>query len=329
MSRCEHYQELISRLIDGDLDVRERAELDEHIRGCADCSAVFSAFAMVSKAIGDDLEEVPLDMHESIMCDIRREELRKRERLPSILRVVLAAAACLAVIVGLSLGFSPTLRDKLLPRAAAKSAQAIATDATTVTEAALFRGAVPEAAVPEAADAVYGAGPGEADGDREPEPEADGALAAEAAGADDDELPLDSGESAEGEAVWTDVTAEVPAETAPEANAATAEDALPDARVDAAAEEPQEPEEPQVETRDLSGWMDLTLLRQLLGSEPTELDPAELKGDLLVKILVQDAEGPCEVALYARDGKLYWYDPAARALRLATVSPRQLLDFLG
>lgn len=113
MSRCEEYQELISRMVDGELSDRRRAALEEHIRTCEDCAALYSAFSALSRQIGEDLEEVPLDLRENVMAEIRREGIRRKNRIPVALRGVLAAAACLAVIVGVSLGVSPQLRGRI------------------------------------------------------------------------------------------------------------------------------------------------------------------------------------------------------------------------
>ena len=119
MSRCEEYQELISRMVDEEPPDRRKAALEEHIRTCEDCAALYSAFSALSRQIGEDLEEVPLDLRENVMAEIRREEVRRKNRIPTALRGILAAAACLAVIVGVSLGVSPQLRGRL--SAAARS----------------------------------------------------------------------------------------------------------------------------------------------------------------------------------------------------------------
>lgn len=108
MTNCDDYQELISRLLDGDLSKAERAELAEHVKSCPDCAAVYVAFRSLSEHLGEDLEEVPSALHETIMADVRREGLRARNsahRAHRTWHYVLTAAACLVLLVsaGLSL----------------------------------------------------------------------------------------------------------------------------------------------------------------------------------------------------------------------------------
>ena len=146
MSQCDHYQELISRLIDEDLDARERSELEQHLKTCSDCALLFEAFARISDGIGGELEDTPLDMRESIMAEIRRTELRRRERIPAILRVVMGLAAAVAVVAGVTLGVSPTLRDRLAARATGAEMPMISMQASS------DKAAPEEAAAMEAAD---------------------------------------------------------------------------------------------------------------------------------------------------------------------------------
>ena len=43
MSQCEFYQELISRMVDGDLSAREEADLARHIETCPDSAQQYQA----------------------------------------------------------------------------------------------------------------------------------------------------------------------------------------------------------------------------------------------------------------------------------------------
>ena len=97
MSPCEKYQELISRMVDGELTAREEADLADHIESCTACAALFRAFSAISGQIGEDLEDAPLDLRENVMAEIRREELRKKNRIPTIFRAVMSTAACAAI----------------------------------------------------------------------------------------------------------------------------------------------------------------------------------------------------------------------------------------
>ena len=131
---------------------------------------------------------------------------------------------------------------------------------------------------------------------------------------------------------------------APESNAASAAtqtavtDAAPaEARTDAAEQEPLAEEaaptqsEPAVEpeTRDLTGWLELSSLRTLLGGGETELDRTALQQDAKLVLLVRHAGESCSVTIYEHEGKLYWYDPSVDAVYLSDLTWQQLLDFLG
>ena len=158
MSQCENYQELISRMVDGDLSAREEADLARHIETCPDCAALFQAFSALSHRIGEDLEESPFDLRDNVMAEIHREEIRRRNRIPTILRSVLSAAACVALIVGVYLGVSITQGKNLVtaayeaaPAAAEENTAAAEEDVRAMPEAA--PAAAEEAPAEEAADA--------------------------------------------------------------------------------------------------------------------------------------------------------------------------------
>ena len=121
MNSCEYYQELICRLIDGELSEEGRAVLAQHLRECPECAAVYDAFAGISQAMGDDMQEPPADMAANIMAQIRRSALTelngenkqvaavkssrtnkhtgKKKGMPGGVKVLLSAAACLALVV--------------------------------------------------------------------------------------------------------------------------------------------------------------------------------------------------------------------------------------
>ena len=147
MSQCEFYQELISRMVDGDLSALEEADLARHIETCPDCAALFQAFSAISGQIGEDLEEAPFDLRDNVMAEIHREEIRRRNRIPTILRSVLSAAACVALIAGVYLGVSIT-QGKNLVTAAYDAAPAAAEEKVAAAGAEVR--AMPEAAPAEA-----------------------------------------------------------------------------------------------------------------------------------------------------------------------------------
>ena len=302
MSSCEKYQELISRMIDGDLSTREEADLARHLDECPACAALFSAFSAVSRQIGSDLEEPPAELLENVMADVRREEIRRKNRLPTVIRSVLSVAAVAAVIVGVYWGvnLSRSTQPATLSAAAYESGAAEETAATTVTEDCAEEAAEPEVFAGRGIEAA---------------PASQSAM---------DAVPMPT------QAPMPNAVEkrEVPAE-----ESATYEDALP-VEEDEAAPEPAPLPEPAPEAEDgtpvwdLSAW-DLSLLRDMLGGKPTELDPAELEAALLGRILVRDQEQVLSVPVYSRDGVLYYLDPLRGAVYQAELSPAELMAFLG
>lgn len=131
MKTCEEVQELISRLLDGELNEEEQADVAEHLASCPDCRAMHEAFRSLSGAIAEELEEPPASLHETVMADVRREALRRRQAAPRRVRTLLAVAACAALVI---LGVGN------LPRMGASAPKYAAT------------GAAPEAAVMEEAE---------------------------------------------------------------------------------------------------------------------------------------------------------------------------------
>lgn len=99
MNSCEYYQELISRMIDDELSAEESAVLAQHLESCPECSAMYQAFSGISQAIAEDMEEPPEYLRESIMAELRREQIKKENRKKFRWKNVLATAACLAVVV--------------------------------------------------------------------------------------------------------------------------------------------------------------------------------------------------------------------------------------
>lgn len=114
MTSCETYQEMISRMLDGDLSAEERAGLSEHVKGCPDCAAAYVAFRSLSESIGEDLAEPPAGLHRRVMEEVRSQQgagrvvkLRRRQWTN-----LLAVAACFALIVSAALMPRSGLFDK-------------------------------------------------------------------------------------------------------------------------------------------------------------------------------------------------------------------------
>ena len=144
---CDAALEYISRLVDEDLTAEESDALYEHMRGCADCCAVFAAFSSVSAANREHTAEPPARLNERVMRAIKRHNAEKKLfPLPKALRVTLPAAACFVVLAIGAL--------TLLPRI-----QTMGRGTETMEEAAFvsMSAAEPENAIAEA-DVVTNAG---------------------------------------------------------------------------------------------------------------------------------------------------------------------------
>ena len=99
MNVCERYEELISALLDGELSAEEEAEVRAHMADCPDCRAMYEAFAAVGEALRE--QDVPDTLHSGIMETVTAAEKASRTQHTIVrLRPVLAAAACLVVLVG-------------------------------------------------------------------------------------------------------------------------------------------------------------------------------------------------------------------------------------
>ena len=101
---CSYYQELISRMLDEDLPPVEQKVLQAHLPNCEACSAMYKSFAALSDALEEQLEEPPVSLRYNVMAELRRAEIRRKNRLSRPMKIVLATAASLAVIIGVTAG---------------------------------------------------------------------------------------------------------------------------------------------------------------------------------------------------------------------------------
>ena len=189
MKDCERYEQMISALLDGELSREEEAELRRHIASCPDCAAMYEAFAAVGTAIRG--QEVPDTLHEGIMSKVRAAEKASRTQSKIVrLRPILAAAACLVVLVGTVLALKNTVgMGSAAPQAPKAKDAPFAGTYSSGAEAASTNGApaegAPEIWLPEskAAEAESAGTPAEAPKSMEPLPDqitADTAVTGEA-----------------------------------------------------------------------------------------------------------------------------------------------------
>ena len=352
MSGCEKYQEMISRLLDGELEAAEEAALAEHLKACPDCAALYAAFSGLSEVLAQDLEEPPERIRENVMAEIRRGEIEKknRRRLSRPVRGLLATAACLVLVIGAAYASAPALKKSAdtAQRAGAAIAgyerEAVVTQEAW-TETAPEEGApapVPEsqadfAAAPQPAAAPA---PQESVSQKAPEPAGSNAAAEDGAaqGADVLRIAPEEGQSA-GETVlpasyvelWSENRqAELSALLKGQIKETAREDApmmamalpgLGGPVMDVPAEEPAALEEPEEEEA----------AEETADAEeekvPEELTP-ELLADRLLYVLSLDEEGQRQINIYLYEDRIYYMDTADGVLHPARCTAKELEELL-
>jgi len=104
-----NFSEFISSYIDGELDPQASAQLEEHLKVCPDCKAMYEELRHIKELLGSVPEIEPPDLlHASIMeavneYAIRREDALRAERSAKrsiwLRRLSIALAACLIILV--------------------------------------------------------------------------------------------------------------------------------------------------------------------------------------------------------------------------------------
>ena len=139
MSSCMRYQQQISQMLDGELPAEQVQTLRAPLRTCPDCRHVYDDFLSLQTAVRDAAAEPPADLAARIMQQVRREpvpmaprtatptrpvrhtqpaSIRKAPAKPaarkhpvsgrtSPLLPISVMAACLALILGATLWFTP------------------------------------------------------------------------------------------------------------------------------------------------------------------------------------------------------------------------------
>ncbi len=149
MRNCTYYQELISRSLDDELSVEERKALAVHLASCPSCSQMRQLMADISELMEEDMEELPDGLHEDIMASVRRSEMikkngragrtgktngRKAIKISRPVRNLLAAAACMALVIAAAVSLNPGERAESV--VVARSAADESAQVQTVTESA-------------------------------------------------------------------------------------------------------------------------------------------------------------------------------------------------
>ncbi len=95
MIDCNKCREMISCLLDGELDEEEQASVHEHIASCPECRCVYEAFCAISDEMREP-EPLPEGLHDKIMSGVRA-KAKKKSRTVWI--KYFSAAACLALVI--------------------------------------------------------------------------------------------------------------------------------------------------------------------------------------------------------------------------------------
>lgn len=98
MDNCNCNIELISMLIDGELEEKRASELRAHIDQCKTCKKVLDAFLSISDSLCEGLVEPPEMLAKGIMFKVSLMEKGKSSR-PFAFGRFTAIAACLAIIL--------------------------------------------------------------------------------------------------------------------------------------------------------------------------------------------------------------------------------------
>jgi predicted anti-sigma-YlaC factor YlaD len=97
---CSRARAAVSSRLDGELSELESVRLDDHLRGCAECSA----FALELGAIGSTLRAAPLEQPGFTVFEPRRRRPLVALRTASAAAALVAVAAGSAFVVGGAIG---------------------------------------------------------------------------------------------------------------------------------------------------------------------------------------------------------------------------------
>lgn len=112
MNECEKYREMISAMLDDELDHADNERLIKHMSTCAECRETYELLSAVTGSDVWNLPETPRDLHTNIMSGVKSaaDDEKRRTRMRRS-RFWIAAAACLVVVVAVILGI-PRITDR-------------------------------------------------------------------------------------------------------------------------------------------------------------------------------------------------------------------------
>lgn len=96
---CERYNTMISTAVDGQLEIGEKLELNEHLKTCAECRSYSELMERIHSALSEEEAEPPEKLADGIMYKVELASSRRRFRRGTWGRYTVAAAViCLAVL---------------------------------------------------------------------------------------------------------------------------------------------------------------------------------------------------------------------------------------
>ena len=107
---CNEIRELISCMLDHELNAEDSAVVAEHLADCPECMRAFEAFHAISLSL-EELEDVPAGFTEDVMSRIHASaKPKEKPRRIGIFRIaaLAATAACLALVMMSGTGFANT-----------------------------------------------------------------------------------------------------------------------------------------------------------------------------------------------------------------------------
>ncbi len=123
MIDCNECREMISCLLDGELDEEEHTLVREHMDSCPECRRVYEAFCAISEGLREP-EPLPEGLHERIMSGITA---KPKKKSGIVWIKYLSAAACIALVI-----FAGA-KSGVLNRGGSDGGESFLMDAQTVT----------------------------------------------------------------------------------------------------------------------------------------------------------------------------------------------------
>ena len=112
--KCEEFRDLLDDYVDDALTKEIKAEMDEHAKGCAECSNELRSAMLLKSMFADTLDavELPEEARPLLYERIKAEKTKSKRNM--YLKFFSAAAAALVLFIGISAIFKPNDEGKKL-----------------------------------------------------------------------------------------------------------------------------------------------------------------------------------------------------------------------